>query len=248
MENMKINNLKRFFCTGLSLLAIMVCLNVKAEGLDQSKTVTVGDVDTPIYSVDIIWRNLSYDWKYNPYTNDYGFKVSFACLGYTYSGYSSNLDNLKQQGRLYSNSSCTEGVTGDLVEGTTYYANNEVGGGISVIDNSENGRINARAQFVPSYGYEWVVGKFANGYAYNDDGTIIYGGDEIIQNAESLHLGEIMYGEDSEDGTLFDSLSISNVKRAYMHLEKNPNIIKANTITSGDTIGTVTILITPDID
>ena len=58
---------------GLSALALFTT-NVNAETIDlenvseTGKSVIVGEVDVPVYSVDITWGDLTYDWKYDDVT------------------------------------------------------------------------------------------------------------------------------------------------------------------------------------
>ena len=61
---------------GLGAMALCIT-GVKAETLDLTnisetgQSVTVGEVDVPVYSVDITWGDLTYDYKYNNETGNY---------------------------------------------------------------------------------------------------------------------------------------------------------------------------------
>ena len=75
--------MKKILLMGIiSFGALTLCLKgVKAETLDLTnvsetgQSVTVGEVDVPVYSVDITWGNMTFDYKYNNETGQYYWKT-----------------------------------------------------------------------------------------------------------------------------------------------------------------------------
>ena len=80
--------MKNKLLTGLLALVLLMPMGVNAEitreELDSvengnnstSVTVTVGEVETPVYEVDIEWDELKFDWKYNSETNKYEWSAT----------------------------------------------------------------------------------------------------------------------------------------------------------------------------
>ncbi len=197
-----------------------------------SKNTTVGDVDETIYSVDITWGDMAFDWKYDETKNTYDFKPHFGCEGYTASSADDSFLNAALNGgQLYSDNTCSTLQTEALVSGRTYYQKSEVGGRISVKDMSENGKVKAYAGFVAADDYNWVVGHIAGTY------TQVLGSDEIN------------YGEDLADGLL--RTRGGNVgNRAYdgwLHLENSDRQVFRDSISTSDRIGTIILSIEPDM-
>lgn len=216
-------------CSAISGLA-MPLANTFAEGTgSQTRDVTVGEVDETVYSVDINWGDMTFDWKYNEETNKYGFKAHLGCEGYV-AGVEA-LTSAKNNGILYSDSACSTLQTGELISGTSYYEKTEVGGKIRVVDSSVNGRVKARASFSTEDDYDWVIGKLASTYTL------------------TVNTGEIEYGEDLVDGLLPARQGLSiRAYDGYLHLEKDDSQVSAESISTSDKIGTLTITIEPDLN
>lgn len=228
---MKKNLLKGLIGLGIF---IMFMVNVNAETIDlenvstTGQTVTVGDVDVPIYSVDIEWGDMTFDWKYDSETGNFGFKAKLGCDAYVMSPEDTTLTAAKELGYLYSDNTCANLQTVDLIEGNTYYQKTKVGGKISVVDNSVNGYVSAYVEFNPSQDYEWVTGKFAESYVL------------------SLGTGKIEYENEIVDGYIPRTIGIDEVKlEAFLYLEEADNAVRTNEVKSNDEIGTVTININP---
>ena len=53
---------------------------------DTGAEVTVGDVDVPVYDVEVNWYNFVFDWKYYETTHEYGWMVhqNLDCNAYTF--------------------------------------------------------------------------------------------------------------------------------------------------------------------
>ena len=78
---------------------------------DAGAEATVGDVDAPVYDVEVNWYNFVFDWKYNETAHEYEWMVhqTLDCMPYTHDdlvdmGY--DFDNLGEV-TFYTDSSCT---------------------------------------------------------------------------------------------------------------------------------------------
>ena len=207
---------------------------------DSAKDVTVGEVDETIYSVDITWGDMSFDWKYNALTNGYAFlgKETSCQLPAERDIY-----NLAVLGNLYSDYECTTPVEGEVSLGENYYSNVTTAYDIKVWDESVNGRVKAQASFTPSEKYTWVKGVFS---------------DIAMSFPMYVYADNNFDGYTETDGTLTNKMGISapvagqpihTLSDVMFHLEVNEEAeIDLGSIVAGDKIGTVTINIEPDLN
>lgn len=216
---------KSLICGTLSLvLATIPAISAFAD--DSTHDVTVGEVDETIYSLDINWGDMIFDWKYNDKKNDFEFRAHWSCTGnMVWSSYGSI--------SYYTDDTCTTQYT-ENIEGTSGLYRRDPHSNINVTDNSINGRLKTSVVFVPEDDYSWVIGKFTN------------------QNETTLDRNNetITYGEEIEGGVLPKMITVQpKYYGATFHLEKDPSAtITAESITASDKIGTITLLISPDTD
>ncbi len=215
-------------CSAISGLA-MPLANTFAEGdLDGgSHDVTVGEVDEPIYSVDIEWNDMVFDWKYNAETNEYNFESPKQCVGFIYSGET-------PAPNMFSDNTCSSLVS-DPVVGNMYYSKEHVNDRVGVFDESENGRIKAQVSFVSEPKYSWIVGTVG----------------QYIKTID----GEDYSFEEYDNGILPVNGDRAGAPAHYGHLKlvknvgpNNPVNAEEGPITQGEKIGTVTITIEPDLN
>ena len=225
--------------SNLLLLTAMIALplsvnaeEVKPSDFNEEKTVVVGDVDVTVYSVDIEWGDLSYDWKYDKETNSFGFKAPLGCNGYVASSEEAieNFESWVSGGqKMYSDNTCTTLHTGEFEIGNTYYQTSKVGGKIRVVDNSVNGKIKAKVGFTPASSYDWVIGKFYAGYTLTPATGLIEYQNELTDNYLPVTPG----------------LSIRALD-GYLKLDVNNEYTGEKVVEQGSTIGTVTLEISED--
>ena len=211
-------------CSTVSGLA-MPLANTFAEGPGSyPQDVTVGEVDEPIYSVDIEWGDMVFDWKYNAETNEYNFESPKGCEAIIYSGEATEL-------KMYSDSTCSS-LASNPVGGNTYYTKEHINDRVVVYDESENGQIKAQVSFTPEAKYAWITGKIGEYiyYSNGDDYTFEEYENGVLQVRGSKGLAPAHYGE--------------------LKLEKNANSStdEYSSISKDDKIGTVTITIEPDLN
>lgn len=192
--------------------------------------VTVGEVDETVYSVDISWGDMTFDWKYDSEKNEYGFKARLGCSGYLMSADDTYLTAAKEENILFSDDSCSVLQTSELINDTTYYMKDNVGGSIKIEDLSVNGKVKANASFLAEEGYEWVVGKFSNTYTLTPQ------------------TGDIEYGEDLNNGLLEKLPNSSGIYYGWLYFEKANSQMPSGAISTSDKIGTVTVTISPDYE
>lgn len=165
---------------------------VNAELNGSSKSVKIGNVDTPIYSYEIDMDDFGlYDWVYNNETSEYEWLNG--CSEYTYEAGMGTSDG------MYSDSKCSVNV-GSLEDGDTYYMRKS--NSITIVDNSTLGKISADVVYTPSENYKWtgmeIVSQIAkceiievdNGLGPDFNGGYLYVDDEC----SSTYIDT--YGED----------------------------------------------------
>lgn len=243
--------MKKSLALGMASLALAVApvFNVFAEepqegNLGESHDVTVGEVDETVYSVDIDWGDLSFDWKFDWASNSFNFKAHPRCLGWgvDYGTYATGwneewLQSMQRAGRLYSDEGCSVKYEGELQQDAPAYTTSETPGNyIMVEDTSINGRLFAMAEFVPSDGYDWVTGKFDPYALIRTSGSVDYfdNFDAFAGAAREDYGSE--FGMGDSDSIIFNS---------YLNLSKKSDTTAEQeaTITSGKKIGTVEITI-----
>ncbi len=212
-------------CSAISGLAMPLANTFAEGGTDsESQDVTVGEVDVPIYSVDIEWGDMVFDWKYNEETNEYNFESPKQCEAFIYSGEAT-------EQKMYSDNTCSSLVS-NPVGSNTYYRKEHGNDRVAVYDESENGQIKARVSFTPEAKYAWITGKIGE-YTYYPNGDD-YDFEEyengVLQVRGSRGLAPAYLGE--------------------LKLEKNANSStdKYSSISKDDKIGTITITIEPDLN
>lgn len=218
-------------CSAISGLA-MPLSNTFAEGTgSQTRDVTVGEVDGTIYSVDINWGDMIFDWKYNEETNRFGFQHHSIC--HAVSTVADGIDWLeseKNNGNIYSDESCMNVFTDEIAYNTTYYYRVSRSEAVmDVTDRSTNGKVKVKASFTPTDNYSWVSGRFSS----------------IAYLAEQGG-----YSQDLDDGYLkaVAGNQVSTVLNGILYLEGDNTHVTSDAVHAGDKIGTITLTIEPDLN
>ena len=225
-------------------LAAMPALGVFAETpTNGTHDVTVGEVDQTVYEVDITWGDMTFDWKYDLYTNSFNFKpgTTNECFS---AGPASDVENrdqrlytLQKENNLFSDDTCST-LAGDgnpytleqLSEGVTYYYKGH-SNRFSITDYTQNGRVSVSASFTPEDKYNWVNGKIGH-YGAPCEGQETTDGSDC--SAEVLTNGFIPAIK-VRDGVSYPAYL------SELYLEKTSDPANPELITTADKIGTVTI-------
>lgn len=226
-------------------LAAVPVVGVFAEGNvgENTHSVTVGEVTEPIYSVDITWGDMSFDWAYNTSTESYGFKSKISC-DMVADGPALE-QALQDKGNLYSDTDCEVPYTGDVnnIDVSQLRRTKGVGSGkISVVDKSTNGKITPETSFTPTANYNWVIGKFGLPKSLHIGNDHYLGFDSYDVASDSFSYDEF------EDNKLFEMAKAPNgtFYEGYLYLENNAQLSHSNVVSPNDVIGTVTVTISPD--
>lgn len=201
---------------------------------NDTKNVTVGVVDsTTVYSVDIAWGDLSYDWKLVSGTNEFVFEPELNVMGNVASS-QTVIDQLEQYVTdglaVYDDYTLTTPHVGEFQLNNTYYTKTSPAPTISVEDRSVNGRIKARATFAPSSAYSsWVTGNFYKNTSYASN-KLVYKNELTNGYLNLAKIGPSYYGE------------------AYLQLAVNNALASGKTVEAGATIGTITLEISQNTD
>ena len=229
--------MKKSLITGAAALALATVptFSVFAVGVgNATQDVTVGEVDETVYSVDINWGDMTFDWKYNKNANSFSFMPQLSCNTVAvFPDGAEWLESVQDLEQLYSDKLCTELYSGDIEENATYYYDAGLENvavkpesWIYVRDESSNGKTNFSYSFTAEDDYDWVSGGFAE-YALvsSDRKTITY------------------YNDSEEYKTASGLTSVGYRPSKYFYLENDGDSQHVN---SGDKIGTITITISPD--
>ena len=231
--------MKKTLVCGMMLLALPVILtaNSFAVGIGaQTRDVAVGDVDETVYSVDLNWGDMTFDWKYDEETNSFNFQqqrgpgqaVSTVADGYDW------LSNEKNKGYIFEDESCKNIFVGEIENGTTYYwcPIYFASGVVRLSDNSTNGKVKATASFESDDSYNWVTGRF--GLWEMNGGSAVFNESE---DGEFQQFTDINWDGDTTTYTMIN-----------LDLEKTGEPLSADAISTDDKIGTITISIEPDLN
>lgn len=174
---------KKLLGLALGGLLFSVATNVNAEStttidndnLSNSQSVTVGNVETPVFNVNVYWGDMSFDWTYNNTTKEYGWTPTKVC---TSTGVPTE-ENFTAGGKeYYSDESCSTKITEYNASSSYYELEKRSYVRIGIEDMSE------RVEIVPSI--KWVASE---DYSYVDAKIVA---DEIyctsIPNAEAFEL------------------------------------------------------------
>ena len=246
-------SIKAGLCAGLLAVPLFVTAGgAFATGLgSDSKPATVGEVGETIYSVDILWGDMVFDWTYWDAPGTYNFKPRMSCEKYTLG--SSQLESrmiyfASDWERLYSDSACTERVTdlgaGALPNGDPRYANGtefyvkEVNSSIIVHDHSQNGRVKAQVSFTATDDYSWVSAHFIEHCTEN---SLPYG------YCQRPDMGSLQ-GNELENGYLYTAgFAYYDLLHGYLILLGDDSD-RTNVIEPGQTIGNITITVSANGD
>lgn len=209
---------------------------------NSTKNVAVGEVDDTVYSVEIDWDDLVFDWEYNLSNNDFAFLGNEKCR---YVGIKDNYPYLLYRGKLFSDHACSQVVDEGSFseEGSDYYGLMPGPFEIKLYDDSVNGKVKATASFAAEEKYSWVKGVFTNivmsgtEYNYQTNKFERYEEDDGVLKG---HMGIAPYVGNSQNHTMRDTM---------FHLEIIENAeIDTDSIEGGDKIGTLTLAIEPDLN
>ena len=216
-----------------------------------SHDATVGEVDETIYSVDLSWGDMTFDWKYARDLNKYGFEPSRECVStYYHSGDGfSSLDF--EAGAIYSDANCTTVVTEEPADDTLVYDLSTFKNHISVQDRSTNGKVKVLASFTPVEKYNWVTGEFMSGGAYTDSESITHLNlprENYLRVAGDLYY---YYSESYSDGIIpeLENTNVDGLHYASLVLRtKDGTDLSGVDVSTDDKIGTIIIAIEPDME
>ena len=129
--------------------------------------VTVGEVETPVYNVEIYWDTLTYNWKYNYETNQYEWKVGTTKICDKGISISEN-DWESFKGTLYTDSTCDTPITEEItheeyvqnIQNYYKYSGDIEQNKITILDASKGGEIIPSIKWTSANDYQYVQGNF----------------------------------------------------------------------------------------
>ena len=162
---------KKLFKVLFGMCLFMIGFNVNAEvsnsqenmadgvGSD-TQTVTVGEVETPVYNVNFYWTGLTFDWVYNDETQEFGWAPAQYCDVH----YDENGD-LAGDRMVFNDENCEEelGYASNLqdVDGKYYLVRPE-SVYINIEDYSTYGQIVPTVEWKSNADYDYVEARFTH--------------------------------------------------------------------------------------
>lgn len=184
--------MKKKLLMGILGLIMLFPFGTNAETIDSieegnnslNATVTVGEVDVPVYNVEVSWDPLQFNWEYNSETTKYEWnlkliEVAELCELATKEN-TIDLDNLEENEpvpnyHIYPNSKCIfdeaieETLTyEEIISGNYYigYGARTLNNVINIKDKSTKSRIYPEIEWKPEEKYGWTTGLFHYEAAY----------------------------------------------------------------------------------
>ena len=182
-------------------LSVMLPFAVNAETMSSvidgenstNANAVVGEVDTPIYEVEVTWNSFQFDWKYNSEKGEYAWEVGVTMNAVPVTRLielatfdETNFESMKDF--IYDDEYCVNKSSGDLTYNEVienhenyYYCSTAFGDTTNhfhIGDYSTAGRITPYVKWTSAENYEYVQGKFE----YMSTAEIC----EPVENAESF--------------------------------------------------------------
>lgn len=179
---------KNLFKVLFGVCLFMVGFNVNAETSTDlpnipggegatDNTVTVGNVDTPVYNVNIYWNDLTFDWVYDADAEEFGWAPAQYCdLHYAENG------DLAGDTVIYNDENCTEEagvVAGDENGDGKYHLVRPESVSIGIEDYSTFGQIIPTVEWEANADYDYVDAEFT----YEDEACVLIPDEDVFDVA-----------------------------------------------------------------
>lgn len=204
--------------------------DVTVDG-DSSTTVTVGDVETPVYEVIVSWYGMVYDWGYISNTGEYGWKTRYECTDWYIEDEANYLEQVNDGKKFYSDDKCE--YLADPEEynpNATYYYSYEIEPMIVLEDMSTGGKVLPSVAYTPNTKYNFTTMSFD--YRKNDQTTAHLSGTTLPDEARLC-----MKGDGNGPICEPDEYNVYNIL-PIIGIDTTKTV---TTPTSGETIGTITV-------
>ena len=260
---------KRNLLMGIIGCGLLFIQTVKAETVnfpevtETGKNVVVGEVETPVYSVDITWGNMEFDYVYNEVTGKYEWKSELTCE--KLESWDKDTYNLGWND-IYSDESCTNSATyssfEEALDSNAYKGYDDISSSIVITDNSVRGHVAPKLYWTSESDYDYVIGEFyGDGFECGliEEDKFPYYKDFAIYSDAACEVSVIdqnpVFGNMPYYGpmTSYKNIQYGEILKStlgdqdhstyvtYLRL-KNDTTKEITTPKSGDTIGRVTII------
>ena len=256
---------------GITISALSFCLitNVNAatcsgndciaEGLDDfDVNVAVGEVDAPVYDVEITWGSLKYNWKYNDTTNKHEWVAEQASNCDRYFLDSTERDNWENI-ELYTDSTCQTKVADDVTFDEAYNdMKNDVKpyfalgakieqNTIQIKDYSENVRVGATLKWNAAENYNWTNAEFVRPMGYTRTCNEIKDNETFeMYKSETLYINDVCDVAASVGTDLSPSFGDGNTYYYQEWEELDPVVGNGELALNGPVFGGVGDVVWPD--
>lgn len=198
---------------------------------ESSTTVTVGDVETPVYEVIVSWYGMVYDWGYYADTGEYGWKTRYECTNWQFVDSAEYLEQVGNGHVFYSDDNCQYRTDPEEYDpNTTYYYSYEITPMIILEDMSTGGKITPSIAYTPNSKYNFTTMNFD--YNKNDFTVGHLSGSTLPDDARLCMKGdENGPACDPDEYLVYQILPVIGIDTTKT----------VTTPTSGETIGTITL-------
>ena len=187
---MKNKLIKGLFGIGLvcMLFGTVVYANTGSEIINSTEEgnnsvdadVTVGNVEAPVYSADLYWESLSFDWVYDNSTKSFDWAPTPICTFFYPEDGMTFEDAFASGMSIYGDSTCsTKAETYDESIQEYYYLRERENVFINITDLSQSGEIVPSVEWNSSEKYNNVIGKISY---YDSDKSVC----SVIESEEML--------------------------------------------------------------
>lgn len=234
--------MKKKILLGLFSVLFLLPIGVSAETLSSinpennssDASVTVGEVEVPVYSVEIDWNSFKFDWKYNRQTNKYewqvGSNVSLIPLDEYFTNFNKD-DFIENQFKICHDSSCPnvigDGVTYEMIlSDIEHYYIKSVGDNTNhfhIGDYSTGGEIVPSVKWTSEVDYSYVDGIFK--YEKLVERCELIEDEELFDEIIGLHFG--MFTDSS--CTDFVGSSVTEYADGYYFLSSGTEFVELET-------------------
>lgn len=148
-------------------------------------SVVVGEVATPVYTANIFWDDLTFDWTYDNDTNSFGWTPASLCEREYVMVEDPEFEAKLAEGKIYTDATCST-VTTERTEDDVYYSvRDREHVYLTIEDLSENGQIVPSIEWNAEANYSYTTGTFE----IRDERCIAVDREDVYTMAKELGQG-----------------------------------------------------------
>lgn len=127
---------------------------------EDSQSVVIGNVETPVYNVNIYWSDLTFDWVYDEATEGFGWAPANVCTPWSYLSEEEYNGLLENGAQLFTDDTCSTSATGHSDETKYYVLEERENVFFNIEDYSKYGQIVPSIEWNAESNYSYVDAVF----------------------------------------------------------------------------------------